>query len=411
MTIISDYEEKKEPDKLLAKRIIHDVGSTGQPPIYGYQYFTAGIDRYINTIDEEYLRDYINLGGSSFKLVIGTYGGGKTHFLYSVQGRGWLNNYVTSYVELSANSTPFHKLETVYRAIAENLIYPQKYENLLSGHAGGIESLIKHWYFRKRTEFEDKGLNEDEIRDSLIHYVSKIGPYASTSFQNAVKHAFLALAEGNYEKFSLIIQYLKGENLSKTALKEYQIFEKIDRPNAFKMIRSLISWIKEIEFKGLIVLMDEAEQTPSMTTKQRETLLNNLRELIDACSKGTIGGSMIFYAVPDENFLEGRTAVYEALNQRLQTVFDGEINPAGVKIDLERSELEPKELLIEIGTKLSKVYGIAYSINFDDETINRIMKDTADIAYEERFGEIGYKREFVQRAIKELNALKVQVQK
>ncbi|UUX92637.1 BREX system ATP-binding domain-containing protein [Methanoplanus endosymbiosus] len=411
MTIISDYEEKKEPDKILAKRIIHDVGSTGQPPVYGYQYFTAGIDRYINTIDEEYLCDYISCGGSSFKLVIGTYGGGKTHFLYSVQGRGWLNNYVTSYVELSADSTPFHKLETVYRSIAENLIYPQKYEDLHSGYERGIESLIKYWYSRKRNKLEESGLDEDEIRDSLIYYISKIGPYASTSFQNALKHSFLALADDDYEKFSLIIQYLKGENLSKTVLKEYQIFEKIDRPNAFKMIRSLISWIKEIEFKGLIVLMDEAEQTPSMTTKQRETLLNNLRELIDACSKGTIGGSMIFYAVPDENFLEGRTAVYEALNQRLQTVFDGEINPSGVKIDLERSELEPEELLTEIGIKLSKIYETAYGVTFDDKTIKQIMADTAKAAYEERFGEIGYKREFVQRAIKELNALKVQVQR
>ncbi|EHQ36070.1 BREX system ATP-binding domain-containing protein [Methanoplanus limicola] len=407
MTIIPDYEEKKEPDVLLAKRIIHDVGSTGQPPFYGYQYFTSGIDRYINTIDEEYLRDYINCGGSSFKLVIGTYGGGKTHFLYSVQGRGWLNNYVTSYVELSADSTPFHKLETVYRAIAENLIYPQKYEKLLSGYERGIESLIRYWYLRKKAEIEEEEPDEDNSRDYLISYISEIGPYPSTSFQNAIKHAFLALTDEDYDKFSLIIQYLKGENLSKTVLKEYRIFEKIDRSNAFKMIRSLISWIKEIEFKGLIVLMDEAEQTPSMTTKQRETLLNNLRELIDACSKGTIGGSMIFYAVPDENFLEGRTAVYEALNQRLQTVFDGEINPSGVKIDLERSELEPEELLREIGLKLSKIYETAYGITFDKKTIEQIMADTAKAAYDQRFGEIGYKREFVQRAIQELNALKV----
>lgn len=174
------------------------------------------------------------------------------------------------------------------------------------------------------------------------------------------------------------------------------------------MMRSLITWIKEIEFTGLIVLMDEAEQTPSMTTKQRETLLTNLRELIDACSKGTIGGSMIFYAVPDENFLEGRTAVYEALNQRLATVFEGEINPTGVKIDLEKLDVQPLELLTDIGIKLSKIYEIAYDIKFDDNIINQKMNEIARIAYEERYGEIGYKREFVQKAIKELNVLKMQ---
>ena len=408
MTIISNYNEKKEPDKFLAKRIIHDVGSSGQPPVYGYQYFTSGLNNYIDTINEEYLLDYIGGGGSSFKLVIGTYGSGKTHFLYTIQGKSWLNNYITSYVELSANSTPFHKLETVYKSIAENLIYPQKYEALLADPETGIESLIKYWYYQKRIKLEENNLEEDEIRDSLIQYASNIGTYTSTSFQNAMKYSFLALLDNDYEKFNLIVQWLKGENPPKSSVKEFYIFEKIDKSNAFKMLKSLIAWIKEIGFTGLIILMDEAEQTPSMTTKQRETLLSNLRELIDACSKGTIGGSMIFYAVPDENFLEGRTAVYEALNQRLATVFEGEINPSGVKIDLEKLDLQPLELLTDVGIKLSKIYEIAYDVKFDDNIINQKMNEIAQTAYEERYGEIGYKREFVQKAIKELNVLKMQ---
>lgn len=206
MTIISNYNEKKELDKSLAKRIIHDVGSSGQPPVYGYQYFTSGLNNYINTINEEYLLDYIGGGGSSFKLVIGTYGSGKTHFLYTIQGKSWLNNYITSYVELSANSTPFHKLETVYKSIVENLIYPQKYEDLLSEPETGIESLIKYWYYQKRIKLEENNLEEDEIRDSLIQYASNIGTYTSTSFQNAIKYSFLALLDNDYEKFNVTIQ-------------------------------------------------------------------------------------------------------------------------------------------------------------------------------------------------------------
>ncbi|MEG3056599.1 MAG: DUF2791 family P-loop domain-containing protein [Methanoculleus sp.] len=151
-----------------------------------------------------------------------------------------------------------------------------------------------------------------------------------------------------------MVQWLKGENPPKNLLKEYHIFEKLDRSTAFKFLRDLIRWIQEIGYTGLIILMDEAEQTPSMSTRQRETLLNNLRELVDACSKGTVMSTMIFYAVPDDSFLEGRTAVYEALNQRLATVFEGPINPTGVRIDLEHLEVNPEAFLREVGEKLCK---------------------------------------------------------
>lgn len=392
-------------DRISARRIINDVGGTGQPPIYGYQFFSAGLDQYIKTIEEEYLDDYIKYGGSSFKLIVGTYGGGKTHFLYYIQGKAWNSNYITSYIELSPNSTPFYKLEQVYKSIVSNLVYPQDSESLMQGYDKGIEALIRSWYYQKLEEFSEN-FSGNELRDEMNDYVSGLGPYESTSFQNAIKHAFLALLNEDDETFNLVIQWIKGENPPKALLKDLQIFEKIEKSTAFKMERCLIQWIGEINYSGLIVLMDEAEQTPSMTSKQRSTLLQNLREVIDACSRGGLKGTMMFYAVPDESFLEGRTTVYEALNQRLTTIFEGEINPTGVKIDLENISNEPIDLLQEVGLKLSKIYEIAYGITFDQTLLSDKIIETAENAYEDRFGEIGYKRNFVQQVIRSFHELK-----
>lgn len=398
-------------DKISAKRIINDVGGTGQPPLYGYQFFSAGLEEYIKTIEEEYLDDYIKYGGSSFKLVVGAYGGGKTHFLYNIQGKSWDSNYITAYIELSPNSTPFHKLEQVYKSIVSNLLYPQDSETLIEGYDKGIEAAIKSWYGQKYIEFSET-FPQDELEGEINDYVSNLGPYESTSFKNAMKNAFLAQHNENEETFNLIIQWLKGENPPKATLKDVQIFEKIDKTTAFKMLRCLIQWIWDINYSGLIVLMDEAEQTPSMTTKQRNTLLQNLRELIDACSRGGLKGTMVFYAVPDESFLEGRTAVYEALNQRLETIFEGEINPTGVKIDLENISSNPIDLLNEIGKKLARIYEIAYNMNFEEAVINDKIQEIAEKAYnEERFGEIGYKRNFVQQIIQSFHALKANSKK
>ncbi len=381
----------------VARKIIETVGSQGNPPEYGFQYFSAGLDVYLDTIDEEYLKTYVKDGGSVFKMVVGIYGEGKTHFLFSVREIAWQRNYISAYIPLNPEQTPFHRLQQVYNSIVANLIYPQTSEELLSGHERGIEAVIKKWYNEKYQEISEQ-VDEDAISDELIRYISSLGSYESNSFRNAIKEAFISLLEKREDDFSVIIQWLSGENPPKNMLKNYKIFEKLDKSTAFKMIRSLIEWIREIGYTGLVVLLDEAEQTPSMSSKQKNTLLNNLRELIDECGHTNFQNTMWFYAVTDENFLEGKTLIYEALRQRLSTIFDIEINPTGVKIYLNRIPIEPIKLLMNIGHKLAKTYEIAYEVSFNEEVLNETLKNIAEEAYKRKL-ETGYKRLFVKSII------------
>jgi len=394
-------------DQTLARRIIHDVGGTGQPPVYGYEYFTVGIDPYLNIIEDEYLSFLIPQGGCSFKLVLGNYGGGKTHFLYSVQGRAWKHNFITSYIQLKADSTPFHKLELVYKDIIGNLMYTQSPRTLFQGYDRGIEAVLKGWYYQKYAEIE-KNLKGENIQGALSDYIKSIGPFESTSYSYAIKYAFLSLYSNQEDDFNLIIQWLKGENPSKTELKKFHISEKIDRTNAFKMLRCSIQWINTIGYSGLIVLMDEAERKVSLSSKDKETQLLNLRELIDACSSGTIQKTLIFYAVPDDTFLQGKTGIYEALTDRLRKIFEGPSNPSGVRIDLSNLEQspDPKSTLIEIGNKLSSIYEIAYGIQFEPTLVQDEIKRNAEEAYQDRFGPIGHKRLFVQNVIQSFHDMR-----
>jgi hypothetical protein len=181
--------------------------------------------------------------------------------------------------------------------------------------------------------------------------------------------------------------------------------QKIDKSTAFSMIRSLIRLVREVGYSGLVVLFDEAEQIPSMSGKEKDRLLSNLRELIDECGHRTLANSMFFYAVPDENFLQGRTQIYEALRQRVSTVFE-KFNPSGVKINLEELSQRPEQLLHEIGEKLAYIYEIAYEMKFDSDTLRESIGNIADAAYERRFGDIGYKRLFVQSVVKGFGLLR-----
>lgn len=387
-------------NKHTARRIIETVGSFGTPPEWGFQYFTVGLDDYLHLIEEEYLKTFVKEdGGSTFKLVIGAYGGGKTHFLYNIREMAWNENFVVSYVNLSSEEAPFYRLELVYRAIVNNLMYPMTPEELLKGQEKGIEPFIINWYESQTEVFLEAGLQGETLDQELINYSGAIQRnIENVNFAKAVAQAFLFLHQEGEKDFRNILQWLKLEGYDRNIHKEYGLLHPIGRSNSFSMVRSLIQWVKNIGYSGIVILFDEAEQVPSLSSKQRELMLSNLRELIDECGHASFKNVMIFYALPDEHIFEGASNVYEALKQRISSVFDF-YNPSGVKIRLEEMDREPIILLEKIGNKLKSVYEEAYEYTFTDG-ISPLIQRLAQEAYERRFGDIGYIRLFVQGVIK-----------
>jgi len=393
-------------DTLIARRIVETVGAYGTPPEYGFQFFTAGLDEYLRCIHEEYLKTYIKEeGGSVVKIVIGAYGGGKTHFLYSIRELAWQENFVVSYVALSPEESPFHRLETVYRAIVNNITYPLQPEELLKGVEKGIEAFLITWYEKQMDVFQNIGLKGEALEKEIEQYLESVQRnIENTNFAKAIATAFFALHTEDEKTFKHILQWFKVEGYDKGIYRPLGILTPIDRSNAFSMLRSLVQWVCNIGYSGLVILFDEAEQIPSLSTRQRELTLSNLRELIDACMYTSFRHVMIFYALPDERFFEGPSHIYEALKQRISSVFDF-FNPSGVKIKLENTKEDPLVLLKEIGHKLKYIFETAYGVRFPSQ-IENVIEIVAQEAYERRFGDIGYIRLFVQGIIKVFHLLR-----
>ena len=389
----------------IARRIIETVGSHGTPPEYGLQYFTAGLDPYLTTIDEEYLSSFVKQGGSVFKMVVGAYGGGKTHFLYCVRDLAWKQGFAVSYVSLSTGESPFHRLDQVFKATVRGLVPPLTPEELLSGYEQGISSFLRSWYSTTYQSLRAKHGAGNQLDEELRNYVEQIDGIECISFSRAVKAAFRCLMTHEDERFTDICQWLAGEGYNRRVHGRYGILQRLDRTTAFTMLRSLLQWVRQIGYAGLVVLLDEAERVPSLSTKQREQHLSNLREVIDECGHSSFQGAMIIYAVPDENFLEGRTQIYEALRQRVEPVFDL-LNPSGVKIELEKVVAEPLPFLEEVGHKLASIYENAYEFRFDEQQLSITIKHVADEAHEQRYADVGYKRVFVQLLIKAFHYLR-----
>lgn len=393
-----------ELDRKNARRIIDQLGGAGQPPSYGIEFFSVGLEEYLTAIDEDYLSTFIKDGGSAFKMVVGVYGGGKTHFLYSIRDLAWKYNFAVSYVSLkSSGECPFHQLDLVYKAIVNGLVPPLPSEELADGHEAGISSFLKTCYSRKYQNYFSQGFSKQEISKAILEEIRQIET-SSVSFAHAIRAALSAYLSSDIPTFEAVCQWLKGEGFDKRSLARHQILQKIDKTTAFQMIRSLGQSVTRLGYSGLIILLDEAERVPSLSSKQKEQHLSNLREIIDECGHRTFDGMMLFYAVPDANFLDGKTMVYEALKQRVSTTFTT-LNPTGVRIELEKAVPEPIPFLHKVGLKLSRVYEVAYACQFDPSECETLVSIIAEWAYEQRYQDEGYKRLFVQKLIPGLRFL------
>ncbi|MGB9719956.1 MAG: BREX system ATP-binding domain-containing protein [bacterium] len=368
-------------DQTLARLMINKLGGFGIPPEFGIEYFSVGLEHYLNVLED----DYFNFPGrqsiSTFKLITGNYGGGKTHFLYSIRNLAWKYNYTTSYVSLSATECPFDRLELVYKKIVSNITAPMIDKDMSSAYETGIEALLRKWYHRVR---EDR------------NFITLVKGLESISYTNCIKGALANLAADDEDGFYSLIQWLKGEDITRELRLQHRISERIDRTTAFRMLRSLIQFINAIGYNGVIFLFDEAERGMSISSvRDKRRALDNLRQIVDECGNARLPGAMFFYAVPDENLLlEGTGGVYEALKQRLRSSFT-KINPAGVKIDLEKIELNPEDFLFRLGQKLSKVFESAYEFELDQDTLVKSLRNMISAVLEMQMLDISYRRIFV----------------
>jgi len=386
-------------DKQLAKAIVSKLGSSGTPPEFGIEAFTVGLDAYLRVMEEEYLNGILKANLSSFKLITGNYGGGKTHFLYSVRNLAFRHGYCVAYVSLNPTECPFDKLELVYKGIAANITAPMQVDSPSSVWDKGIESVIKKWVADQR--------RKQDRAENLHKYLETLPTTESTSFINAVRGAFLSLVAEDGAGFSEVVQWLKGEDVSKEIRAQHRISERIDKATAFRMLRSLIQWVHAIGYSGLVLLFDEAERGMSISSsRDKRRALDNLRQIVDECGNSRLPGAMFFYAVPDENLLlEGSGGVYEALKQRLRSAFT-DANPVGVRIDLEELGVEPVQFMKLLGNRLADLFETAYEVKLPQQRRETVIRVLAELAVSAFAFDVGYRRLFVVSAVEALHQLR-----
>jgi hypothetical protein len=363
-----------------AQQIIRKLGESGIPPTHGLEAYTVGMDSLLGTLESEYLKGYLGDGGSSFKLVVGEYGSGKSHFLYRLRDLAWANGYVVSRTELSPKECPYDNQLKVYQAVISNLIYHDPDPNVADTH--GLEAFLEnHFFHTLRTLGVEQPMTSIglDLRAKLWLDTILRFKVESPSYRHAVYFYLHAVAEENEEKKRLIGAWLRGETVSLRDVREYSITERIDRSVAFKMLRSLSQLIHELGYSGLALLFDEGDRMVSIGSSRTEKVAcDNLREVIDRCAGDSLPSTLFAYAVPPY-FVTNIAPQYEALSQRISSkVKFSRKNPFSVQISLDQLDYPGDELLRRIGEKLLGIFELAYDVKFDHELQTKNIAQLAE---------------------------------
>ncbi len=363
-----------------AQHIVRKLGESGIPPTRGLEAYTVGMDSVLGTLESEYLKGYLRDGGSSFKLVVGEYGSGKSHFLYRLRDIAWENGYVVSRTELSPKECPYDNQLKVYQSVINNLIYHDPDPQIADTQ--GIEAFLdNHFFHTMRMLGVEQMLTSIGLDVRVRMWLETILRFKveSPSYRHAVYYYLEAVAEENEAKKRAIGAWLRGEAVALKDVREFSITERMDRSLAFRMLRSLSQLIHELGYAGLILLFDEGDRMVSIGSSRTEKVAcDNLREVIDRCAGESLPSTLFAYAVPPY-FVTNIAPQYEALSQRISSkVKFSRKNPYSVQISLDQLDYPGEELLRRIGEKLLGVFETAYDLKLDHELQARNIAQLAD---------------------------------
>ncbi|NJN82320.1 MAG: DUF2791 family P-loop domain-containing protein [Caldilineaceae bacterium] len=391
--------------RTLARHIVETLGSSGTPPSRGVQYFNVGNQSLLDALDKFYFSSYLPSGGATYKMVIGDYGSGKSHFLYCIRDIAWARGFAVAKVDLSPVETPYNDQRLVYAAVARNLIWHEADAEVSDER--GLPSFLEgtlHKVIFGENSGEEVGL--DQLNHP--HYRALVDTLElsfvdSLSYKNAVLGFFDARIRDHEDRLDSLARWLTGANTTPDdtkILREIGVTGKISRTNAFRMLRSLAQTIRALSYSGLVLLFDEVDRMASIGGKAEKLATDNLREVIDRCRE-ELPGAMFIYAVPPQ-FIYDIVPRYPALQQRVRAPGRfSNTNHFSPQINLEHLDLAENELMVAIGEKLIPIYETAFDTHLNTQIQYANAAILANVT-RDVFLDISHRRIFVKAYVTEL---------
>ncbi len=289
-----------------AKHIFNQLRA-GLVPERGLDAFAVGVDKPRDEIRRQL--ELVQEGSGSVKFLRGGYGCGKTFMarLAIAEAQAPTRKFVTSFVVVSDNDLRFHRFEEVYRKVVSELSTQScprgALGDILDRWIGDIEdALIKLGNDPDAAGFDDRV--RAKVREKLA---SLTGGKAPADFVRVIETIFDLKQQGELADAAALISWLSGsENIAASAKRRAGIKGDIGSADALAYLRGILEISKSAGYKGMLIVIDEAETILRMRTDSRHKSLNGIRQICDAA--GDYPGLLwLFTGTPE--FFDNRKGV------------------------------------------------------------------------------------------------------
>lgn len=348
----------------------------GVVPRAGQHLIQVGRAREVETLvgDIDRLAD----GGSSFRLVIGEYGSGKTFFLNLVRAIAMERKLVVA----SADLNPDRRLHasggqarSLYAELMRNLATRTKPEG------GALPAVVEKFIATAKSESKAKDVpTEQVIRAKLEQLTELVNGY---DFADVIAAYWRGFEEGNEQLKSDAIRWLRGEFTTRTDAKAaLGVRTIVDDASVYDQLKLMGRFIRLAGYSGLLVCLDELVNLYKLANAQaRNSNYEQLLRMLNDSLQGTaVGLGFVLGGTPDF-LMDTRRGVYsyQALQSRLaQNTFatNGLVDFSGPVVRLSSLTAEDFYVLL---TKIRHVYagGDQAKYLLPDEAVHQFMEHCA----------------------------------
>lgn len=372
------------------RREIIDALRRGTVPQRGLDVMAVGLDRFQAALGDEL--DGVADGGAVFKAVRGEYGAGKTFFARWLLETAKQRGFAAAEVQISETETPLHRLETIYRRVTENLATeataPSAFRDVIDEWLRVLEedAVVAGVSVTDRDALADR---TQQLLEQRLAVVSRTAP----AFAAALRAYHAATVRGDVETADGLIAWLGGQpHVAAAVRRGAGIRGDLDHFGAFGFIQGLLAVLRDADYRGLVLVLDEVETLQRVRSDVREKSLNALRQLLDEVDAGRFPGLYVLITGTPA-FFDGTQGVQRLppLAARIGVDFSGDPrwdNPRSPQVRLLGFQ---RESLMELGSRVRDIYavGSAAADRIDSLVTDEYLAGLADTIAGRLGGKVG----------------------
>lgn len=286
----------------------------GVVPRLGQRLIQVGRSNELNALLTDI--DRIADRGSSFRLVIGEYGAGKTFFLSLVRSIALEKKLVTMHADLNPDRR-LHasggQARSLYAELTRNMATRTKPEG------GALTAVLEKFIGEAKSQAESDGVSTDvKVRQLTAQLTEMVNGY---DFADVVLAYWRGFEDGNERLKADAVRWMRGEFSTRTdARAALGVRNIVDDASVYDQFKLLARFVRLAGYGGLLVCLDEMVNLYKLANTQARTSNYEqiLRILNDSMQGAAEGLGFVLGGTP-EFLLDTRRGLYSysALQSRL----------------------------------------------------------------------------------------------